>query len=106
MPIDYSTYCAKVCGGKCCFVYDEEGDKICACPKLTKENQCAIYKERYEQGQPFKTSIVTPHKGQNKLVVLNCGEIKNIIKAGMLRKEIEDQCCFAHPELLEGDYDS
>jgi len=30
-----------------------------------------------------------------------CGRIEKIIEKGLLPKEIEDQCCFAHPELLE-----
>lgn len=57
-------------------------------------------------GKPYKTSLITKHKGQTKLVVINCGEVKNIIKMGKMRKEIESQCCFAHPELLELDYDT
>ena len=57
-------------------------------------------------GRPYKTSIIANHKGQMKLVVLQCGEVENIIKAGKMRKEIEEQCCFAHPELLELDYDT
>jgi hypothetical protein len=29
-----------------------------------------------------------------------CGHIEQIIAKGLLPKEIEDGCCYAHPELL------
>jgi hypothetical protein len=42
---------------------------------------------------------------QGRLHPFICGKIADVIKAGLLPQDIEAQCCYAHPELLEMDDD-
>jgi hypothetical protein len=106
VAVDSAYYCSKICGGKCCYVYNEVGKAYCRCPQLTKENTCSIYKERYEQGQEFKTTIMANDGNGLTVVNFSCGFIKQILASGKLPEEIANQCCYNKPELLEGyDYD-
>jgi len=93
-------YCSEVCGGKCCYVYHED-KPLTACPQLNEQKLCSIYRERYELNQPY--SFSKKLRRGDKLFVINtkCGRIEDLIKNHTLPKEIEDQCCFAHPELLQ-----
>jgi len=77
------------------------GRQICSCPKLTEEATCSIYKERYEQGQPFQTAIMCRDGLDNIMIDFKCGYIKDILEKDVLPKEIADQCCYKNPELLE-----
>lgn len=98
----YSQYCSEVCGAKCCKVYLEDTDEVlCECPKLSENRTCSIYKERYEQGKPYGFQKLVPHRTGLKVISVDCGEVKEILKKKQLPGWIEAQCCFAHPELLE-----
>lgn len=101
--ISSKDYCSKICGGKCCYVYDEEHEVLTACPKLDPETKlCTIYKERYEENKPFSFGRCVVKN--NKLHVLNvrCGSVeKDILGKGILPPEIERKCCYRKPILLK-----
>lgn len=104
--ISQKDYCSKICGGKCCCVWEKQqitGPKLLTqCPKLAPNKLCSIYKERFEQDLPYSFSdIVKDSNNDLQLIRVDCGRIEQMIKDGVLPKWIEDQCCFAHPELLE-----
>lgn len=101
MAIDHATYCAKVCGAKCCYLY--KPDPI-PCPCLASDCTCSIYEERFREGAPALMAV-GHFQFQGRLRPFICGKIVEVIKAGLLPQDIEAQCCYAHPELLEMDYD-
>ena len=95
-------YCSNVCGGKCCKVYHpSNGKEFGQCPQLTEDNLCNIYEKRYREKMPYYFTVI-----DNNFAVhsYRCGYIKQIIAENKLPKWIEDQCCHAHPELLEVDH--
>lgn len=94
-------YCSKICGGKCCIVYDNEHDKICQCPQLKEDNTCGIYEQRYKQNIPYSFSRILVHKGALNVINVNCGNIKkDILNKKVLPPEVEAQCCYKNPEVL------
>jgi hypothetical protein len=79
---------------------------LCKCPKLSDNNTCSIYKERFELNIPYSwVDYKIQEDGNIDIIQAKCGLIKQILKNKGLPKEIEDQCCFAHPELLEREYE-
>ena len=76
------------------------------CPKLNQHNLCNIYKERYEENQPFGFVKAVSYK--EKLVVINvaCGNIKDIIKNKQLPDDVIKQCCHYNPKLLDIHYEN
>ena len=97
---DIRHYCANICGGKCCNVY-QKGEKICECPQLTAEKTCAIYRERFLEGLPYSVKFLAPHRNRLHVVNITCGNVMDIIDAGDLLPEIAARCCYVHPELLD-----
>lgn len=102
--IEYPDYCSRICKAKCCKVWDGR-DCLAVCPKVDDQNLCSIYIERFKTEPPMPYSFSTLATRGDRLHVISasCGRIEEIIAAGALPKWIEDQCCFAHPELLEVD---
>lgn len=92
--IEVEFYCSKVCGAKCCSVWFL-GSKIGTCPKLTADCKCSIYEDRFIKKKPFRFTLL------NGTVRARCSEILKIIQRGELAPEIKQQCCFAHPEVLD-----
>jgi|SRR6185503_13856675 len=77
-------YCIEICKAKCC--YTIVGGR---CPNLAKDNKCSIYhlwedNTCHYSGYGLKTS-----------------SIEYAIEHKLLRPEIMEGCCYAHPELLE-----
>lgn len=102
MAMDHATYCAKICGAKCCYLYKPHP---IPCPQLAPDCSCSIYKQRFRKGSPSVMAV--GHflfKGETHPFL--CGKIMDVIAAGLLPKAIEDQCCYAHPELLKTDLSS
>lgn len=98
----YKEYCSKICGGKCCHVFDEVGDKICQCPQLKADNTCAIYRERYTHKEPYGFSKVLVHKGTLNVINVTCGSVeKDILNKGILPPEVEAQCIYKNPDLIK-----
>lgn len=95
-------YCSVICGAKCCYVR-HEGEIVEPCPNLKEDKLCAIYKQRYEKKEPY--SFVSIKREGSKLIVLqtHCGHIIDLIHNKRLPKEVEDQCCYAHPDLLDSE---
>lgn len=92
-------YCSQVCGARCCTVAIP--GKTITCPALSENRTCSIYKERFEDGIPFSFNFVEhigPYKQKHNF---NCTSVIELIEKKRLAKHIEDQCCFAHPEILE-----
>lgn len=106
--MDQFTYCTKVCGGKCCYLHFPGEDAV-KCPNLLENNACGVYAKRYGSESPepvlvvgyWETKKYKDLSGKPVRMPFWCGQIKDIIASGRMRKDIEDQCCFAHPELLE-----
>ena len=99
----YKEYCSKVCKAQCCFVFDDEGDKICQCPQLKEDNTCSIYKQRYTHAEPYSFSKVLVHKGRLNVLNVNCGSVeKDILNKGVLPADVEAQCVYKNPKVLEG----
>jgi hypothetical protein len=109
--MDRDTYCIKVCGGKCCTLYPPNEDAV-PCPRLSGDGSCSVYQKRYGELNDQPLVIVgrwTSKKNKDvddNPVVYNfyCGRIEEIIISGAMPKEIMNQCCYAHPELLEKEY--
>lgn len=78
-----------------------EGKAVCSCPQLTQEKTCKIYKERFQEGQAYSFTRLVQIGTRAHVVNVHCGLIREIIKSGQLDKAIENQCCFAHEELLK-----
>jgi hypothetical protein len=97
MAMDHATYCAKVCGAKCCYLYEPHP---IPCPKLSPDCSCSIYAERFYDGSPAEV-LVGHFYYHGALRPFACGKIKDVLKSGFLSEEIAAQCCYAHPELLD-----
>ncbi len=96
MSLSNKDYCSQVCRGKCCKVWDDF-ETLKRCPNLTKDNLCSIYKERYQENKPYSFLVQI----NSKEFLAKCGRIAEMLAEKTLPKWIEDQCCYAHPELLE-----
>jgi hypothetical protein len=94
--MSHKDYCSKVCKAKCCKAYDGFED-VQTCPKLTGQNLCGMYKERFEQHKPYSFFVILNNKGYEA----KCGYIENMLSSPNFPYWIRKQCCYAHPELLE-----
>lgn len=107
--MDRDTYCIKVCGGKCCYLYTPWGEEPVRCPKLAEDNSCSVYHKRYgELGEErlvvvgsWRSKVRKDIDGEPISYPFYCGRIEEIVASGGMPKEIESQCCYAHPELLD-----
>lgn len=92
-------YCKDVCGGKCCKVFtkvaDDEGneshEETNKCPNLNAQNQCDIYAQWVNN--TCGTALIPGS--------LNVGNVNAWLAHKSSPQWIKDQCCYAHPELLE-----
>ncbi len=96
-------YCKDVCGAKCCI----HPVDLVTCPYLNANKQCSIYEYRFvrpdaEEREIVGTYITTDEKGNKKIKAFVCSRIKPLLDAGLIPQPIADQCCYQHPELLEG----
>lgn len=106
MSISKSDYCIKICGAKCCTLHLP--DAKVKCEKLNPDNTCSIYEKRFAEKAPEKQLI--------SLYVLNelshrptvgqfwCWRIDKLLAHNLLPAKTREQCCYAHPELLEANY--
>lgn len=88
-------YCTKICRSKCCKTW--QGTQVTwVCPNLEEtllESKCKIYdtwKDQGTCGQYF------PEVGNAPM------NIQQAIQRKLLPIFVENQCCFAHEELLNG----
>lgn len=76
------------------------------CPHCNDSNRCNIYAARFADDQPDSQLVGIAQQPSEfgadpELIYFNCTRIKKLIERGLLPKEIEAQCCIAHPELLD-----
>lgn len=91
-------YCINVCGGKCCKYMRFEGKTIEArCPQLTDCNRCGMH-DKWKDGSCGYSFPVQIGGGT---IIADTAPVEYAIKNHLFPKWIEDQCCYAHPELLE-----
>lgn len=96
--MDKDTYCITVCKGKCCTLYPEG----VRCPRQEPSGACGIYEERYApEGSPDIVIVGFYKNRQGHLRPFHCGKIEQLLERNELPPEIRQQCCYAHPELLE-----
>ena len=87
-------YCSKVCGAKCCRPHSGVEMPGGSCPALDKgTNLCTIYANRLG----FEFSATGP---DGEVGTCRCSPVATF--APKLPEEIRAQCCYVHPELLEG----
>lgn len=102
--LDKDTYCIKVCKGKCCTLHHESGAKV-RCPKLSADCSCSIYEKRFAPNAPELEVVgfyqIKKGDGSWTINPFICWQITKLIAHKQLPKEVEDGCCYAHPELLE-----
>lgn len=77
-------YCIEICKGKCCFT--EAGNK---CPNLKADNTCQIHKLWRDNWCNYQTEEIKTMP------------IMQAIERRLIKQDVIDQCCYAHPELLE-----
>ena len=71
------------------------------CPKLNEDNLCSIYKERYEEGKPYKVTKAMQWKDKLLVINMDCGKIEDILKRNGLPDSVKKQCCYYESNLLE-----
>lgn len=71
------------------------------CPRL-KDCKCTIYDKRFSPEYGDYEEVARVKIGDN-LIPFICGRIEKLLKDKLLPEPIEQQCCYAHPELLERD---
>ena len=101
-------YCKNICGGKCCTLRMEVGGEIQGidCVHLNESKSCNIYSQRFAAESPDKQFIsLVVLKDTGQIGEFWCWRISKLIADNRLPKDIESQCCIAHPELLEGQSD-
>lgn len=92
-------YCMNVCGGKCCRIWGDVDDndnmndtvEVLRCPKLDRDNKCTIHNQ-WVDGFCNQPARVTRFE---------TARIERILREKGLPQWVEDQCVYAHPELLE-----
>lgn len=89
---EIKTHCSQVCQAKCCHL-EILGQRV-ACPHLTADHLCAIYKERYYEGCP-SVVLVGYVEVQNRWFGFECGKIEELIQIGKVSKEVKDCCIYA-----------
>jgi hypothetical protein len=77
-------YCIEICKAKCC--YTLAGKK---CPNLSNDFRCSIHHLWKDNWCHYQTDDI------------HTLPITYALQRGLIRKEIADQCCYAHPELLK-----
>lgn len=77
-------YCIEICKGKCCFT--PAGKK---CPNLGDDFRCKIHHLWKDDWCHYRDEEIFT------------APIMYALSRGMIRKEIADQCCYQHPELIE-----
>lgn len=95
-------YCIQVCKAKCCYHPKYQ----IKCSKLTMDCKCSIYEQRFGEGSK-EEQVVDFYQIKNKakdsidILPFTCSRISKLIETKQLAPHVEDQCCYAHPELLE-----
>lgn len=90
--MNHGEYCVNVCGGKCCKLYDENRKVVWSCPNQKDNGACGIYDEWKDKETCGKEFVEI---GNTPMTIMQAIEQK------LLPDWIEEQCCYAHPELLE-----
>jgi hypothetical protein len=106
--MDAATYCIKVCGGKCCTLHTNWGESV-RCPKQAEDGSCTVYNQRYAEPCASQKLVIVGQwvskvkkdiEGFKVVFPFYCGHVKDIAASGGLPKEVAEQCCYIHPELL------
>lgn len=102
-------WCRERCQAKCCYLrLPEEGEV--ACPNLTPEKTCGVYSERYHGAARDQDLVVVGYWRSRRYRDLSgggatrpfwCGRITEILRRKALPPEVEANCVYAHPELLD-----
>lgn len=106
--MDADTYCKTVCGGKCCYLHPVGEDPV-KCPKQHEDGSCSVYHKRYGPLADEPIVVVGYWHTNNKrdihgnpiMMPFGCGRIKDLLAQRLLHPDVEKQCCYAHPELLD-----
>ncbi len=93
-------YCSQICQAKCCKAHEPIVWPP-KCPKLTADNLCSIYPNRI--GFKFEALAADKEALYGGFKKGTCVCSKPEVFVSKLPPEVQDQCCFAHPELLEAD---
>jgi len=91
--MNYGEYCVNVCGGKCCKLWDENKKEVWRCPNQLPSGACAIFEEWKDKGTCGKYFAEIENTPMT---------IQEVLEKKLLPQWIEDQCCYKHPELLNG----
>jgi hypothetical protein len=95
MPIEEATYCKDICGGKCCYLHEEQP---IPCSNLAADNSCSIYDERFRDDAP-DVVMVGHYEHKGRLKPFFCGRI--LLIAHDLPDEVTKGCCVLYPHLLD-----
>lgn len=90
-------YCISVCKAKCCYWHDVKKP----CPRLTEDCKCSIYEQRFGPDSAHVEIVGWAEKYPGTVLPFICSRIEQLIKDKHLPDDVEAQCCYAHPELLE-----
>ena len=77
-------YCIEICRGKCCYLPGKR-----PCPNLGKDFKCKIHDKWKDNWCHFEIEGI------------KAMPIKELLKNRLLPDGVIDNCCYAHPELLE-----
>jgi hypothetical protein len=100
--MDKATYCKTKCLAKCCVAYDVPGDGDVTCPHLRTDSTCGIYRKRFQPGAPDVVQVAV-YRARGRLPIykpFHCGRIEGVLSRNELPDWVREQCCYAHPELL------
>lgn len=90
----HDDYCINVCGGKCC---KYAGSIESRCPNLGEDNRCQTYAQ-WRNGTCGHKRLVQIGVDKHEVETM---PIKEALKRGLVPDWIKEQCCYAHPELLD-----
>lgn len=71
------------------------------CKNLSGDNLCKCYSRRFAAEAPDRVIIGFVDSVEGDVKPFICARIRLLIADKELPKEVENQCCIAHPELLK-----
>lgn len=91
-------YCITKCQAKCCKSAKWNNELVSIrCPNLGHDNRCLIHDEWEDGICHFRFNFTLDGETCS---AYGCG-IKRALENEHLHPDVEKQCCYAHPELLE-----
>ena len=96
--LTHDEYCINVCKAQCCkYVKAPNGYAKTHCSHLQDDNRCGIHSE-WENNTCNHSYLVQIGKDT---VWVQTANVEKVIGKGVMPEWMEEQCCYAHPELLE-----